>query len=101
MLMFLAKNLCLVLAITFVSPQAADAKSKSKKKSATEEQDTWDVAKPPGTSKTIVIDTKETTWSDVDVSPDGRTVVFDMLGDIYAVPIEGGEAPGQRGFPTR
>ncbi len=28
----------------------------------------------------------------VDVSPDGRMVVFDLLSDIYAVPIEGGEA---------
>jgi dipeptidyl aminopeptidase/acylaminoacyl peptidase len=41
---------------------------------------------------TAVIDTQETTRSNVSVSPDGRTLVFDMLGDIYSVPIEGGEA---------
>ncbi len=52
----------------------------------------WDVSNPPGEWKTITIDTEETTWSGVDVSPDGQTVVFDMLGDIYSVPIDGGKA---------
>ena len=28
----------------------------------------------------------------VDISPDGSTVVFDLLGDIYTVPIGGGAA---------
>src|SRR5690606_15206634 len=31
-------------------------------------------------------------WMNVDVSPDGRTLVFDLLGDIYTMPIEGGRA---------
>ncbi|HXV75832.1 MAG TPA: amidohydrolase family protein, partial [Candidatus Polarisedimenticolaceae bacterium] len=54
--------------------------------------DAWDVNNPPGVWRTIGIDTEETTWSDVDVSPDGKTIVFDMLGDVYAVPIGGGQA---------
>ncbi len=57
-----------------------------------EDDDKWDVSEPPGEWQTVVIDTEETTWSNVDVSPDGTTVAFDMLGDIYAVPIGGGEA---------
>ena len=52
----------------------------------------WNVAEPPGTWETVTIDTAETTWSNVDVSPDGQTIIFDMLGDIYAVPLAGGEA---------
>jgi len=52
----------------------------------------WDVGNPPGSWRTIAIDTDETTWSHVDVSPDGTTIVFDMLGDLYTVPLAGGEA---------
>jgi len=57
-----------------------------------DEKPKWDVSAPPGKWSAVEIDTRETTWSNVDVSPDGRTVVFDMLGDLYEVPIEGGEA---------
>jgi hypothetical protein len=55
-------------------------------------QPAWSVSEPPGDWQTITIDTREVSWSDVDVSPDGRTLVFHMLGDIYRVGIEGGEA---------
>ena len=52
----------------------------------------WDVLNPPGERRTVTIDTEETTWTNLDVSPDGKTVVFDMLGDLYTMPIKGGEA---------
>ena len=42
--------------------------------------------------RTVKFTTTEGTWMSLDVSPDGRTVVFDLLGDIYALPIGGGKA---------
>ena len=36
--------------------------------------------------------TNEGTWISLDVSPDGQTIVFDMLGDLYSMPITGGDA---------
>jgi imidazolonepropionase-like amidohydrolase/Tol biopolymer transport system component len=53
----------------------------------------WDVSNPTGEPfKEISFTTTEGTWMDLDVSPDGKTIVFDLLGDIYAMPITGGPA---------
>jgi imidazolonepropionase-like amidohydrolase/Tol biopolymer transport system component len=52
----------------------------------------WDVNHPPGLSREIQLDTHTGTWMSVDVSPDGKTLVFDLLGDLYTLPITGGEA---------
>lgn len=55
------------------------------------EEAKWDVSAPPGlTIREIPISVDEGTWMNVDISPDGRTVAFDMLGDIYTMPIAGG-----------
>jgi imidazolonepropionase-like amidohydrolase/Tol biopolymer transport system component len=43
-------------------------------------------------TRTINLDTDEGTWISLDVSPDGRTIVFDLLGDLYTMPIAGGTA---------
>ncbi|NNK09717.1 MAG: amidohydrolase family protein [Flavobacteriaceae bacterium] len=40
----------------------------------------------------IQFSTSEGTWISLDVSPDGKTIVFDLMGDIYTIPISGGKA---------
>ncbi|WP_057883089.1 amidohydrolase family protein [Tsuneonella troitsensis] len=51
----------------------------------------WSVDAPQGlTLRKVSIDTSEGTWMNVDVSPDGTRIAFDMLGDIYVMPISGG-----------
>src|SRR5262245_44367394 len=52
----------------------------------------WDVQAAHGPAQEVVIDTDEGTWMQVDVSPDGQTLAFDLLGDLYLLPIGGGEA---------
>lgn len=59
--------------------------------------DSWSVAEPMGELKSVQIQTTEGTWMSVDISPDGRSVVFDMLGDIYRMPANGGKAELLRG----
>ena len=61
---------------------------------ANEEQDSWDVNAPNVSveAKDIDINVSEGTWMSLDVSPDGESIVFDMLGDIYQMPISGGTA---------
>lgn len=52
--------------------------------------------KPEGlvlkTAETLEFETDQVTWMSVDVSPDGQSVVFDLLGDIYTMPVTGGQA---------
>src|SRR6185312_2059233 len=49
-------------------------------------------ALPVAPVRTLRFTTDEGTWMSVDVSPDGRTIVFDLLGDLYTIPIAGGAA---------
>ena len=42
--------------------------------------------------RTIAFDTSEGSWISLDVAPDGRSIVFELLGDLYTLPIEGGNA---------
>ena len=43
-------------------------------------------------TRKISYSTKEGSWMSLDVSPDGKTIVFDLMGDLYSIPISGGKA---------
>jgi imidazolonepropionase-like amidohydrolase/Tol biopolymer transport system component len=60
--------------------------------SADKSEKKWDVAADLGPVTKLAFDTSEGTWMNVDVSPDGRRLVFDLLGDIYVMPLDGGGA---------
>jgi Tol biopolymer transport system component len=47
---------------------------------------------PLKTERKIEFTVDEGSWLSLSVSPDGKTILFDMLGDLYMIPIEGGEA---------
>ena len=59
--------------------------------------DKWEVTADYGPTSSLAFDTSEGTWMNLDVSPDGTRIVFDLLGDIYTMPIGGsGSAPATR-----
>ncbi len=77
----LAAKLALPLSM-LVSPAFAD-----------EEKKEWDVnGDHGGTVKSIQYSVEKGTWLNIDVSPNGDQLVFDMLGDIYLMPASGGKA---------
>jgi imidazolonepropionase-like amidohydrolase/Tol biopolymer transport system component len=50
----------------------------------------WDVDAAPGATHDVALDLREGTWMSVAVS--GDTLVFDLLGDLWKMPLAGGEA---------
>jgi len=73
----------LVLPLTLL-PQAG--------RDTTKKETKWDVTKHHAPVTNVEFVTDEGTWMAVDVSPDGKQIVFDMLGDLYLLPISGGDA---------
>lgn len=61
-----------------------------------QEKKTWDVNNPGGTFKEVTFTVQEGTWMNLDVSPEGNEIVFDLLGDIYSIPVTGGTAKALR-----
>src|SRR2546427_12993086 len=43
-------------------------------------------------TRKVEFDAHEGTWLSLDVSPDGKTIVFELLGDLYTMPVTGGAA---------
>ena len=51
-----------------------------------------DTLLPLKMARTVSFETTEATWMSLDVSPDGKTLVFELLGDLYTLPLAGGTA---------
>ena len=83
--------LSLLLFSTTALAQTSGAQEQRRGRGAAE-QPAWDVANPPLPRRQVRIDVSEGTWMNLDVSPDGERIAFDLLGDIYTLPIEGGRA---------
>lgn len=47
---------------------------------------------PLKANRMFSLKTDEGTWISLDVSPDGKTIIFDLMGDLYSIPAEGGKA---------
>src|SRR5262245_62156942 len=82
----------LVACVMMACATAAFAQVGGDGKENKSEKPKWDVASPPLPTRQVKIDVDEGTWMNIDVSPDGRTIAFDLLGDIYTMPITGGTA---------
>jgi Tol biopolymer transport system component len=68
------------------SPSAADARADTTGRATAAR------GLPLETARIIEFTTREATWLSLDVTPDGRTIVFELLGDLYTLPITGGTA---------
>jgi Tol biopolymer transport system component/imidazolonepropionase-like amidohydrolase len=82
---FFLVTVALMFAIT---PPALSAEKKATKDKAA----TWDIEQPDVEADVINIDTRTGTWMNLDLSPDGSWIVFDLLGDLYRLPVGGGKA---------
>ncbi|MGM0932740.1 MAG: amidohydrolase family protein [Bacteroidota bacterium] len=83
------KNFIPVIFLLLAAPNLISQEEKDK------EKDKWNVNDPYSDDwniKEVQLQTDEGTWMNLDVSPDGKTIVFDLLGDIYSMSVSGGKA---------
>ena len=60
----------------------------------------WDIGHTGQPYTDVEFTVTEGTWMSVDISPDGKTLIFDLLGDIYRMPVSGGDATLVHGGPA-
>src|SRR6267143_517977 len=67
-------------------------KKEEKKDEKKEEKKDEKKGLPLKSSRKVEFTTDEGTWLSLDVSPDGKSIAFELVGDIFTLPIEGGQA---------
>src|ERR1700716_354109 len=67
--------------------QEKDKKEEKKKKKKDEKK-----GLPLKSDRKVEFTTDEGTWLSLDVSPDGKTIAFELVGDLFTLLIEGGQA---------
>jgi len=87
-LTFVAGSLSTVIAVPLAFGQAAPPKETASTTKAEEKAPHL----PLVPSRKIEYTATEGTWLSLDVSRDGKSIVFDLVGHIYLLPIFGGEA---------
>ena len=83
------KNFILIVLSLFII-NTLNAQDKKEDKEQTKEKTNKNLPIKPERFYNLSTDTGS--WMSLDVSPDGQTIVFDLLGDIYSIPISGGKA---------
>jgi dipeptidyl aminopeptidase/acylaminoacyl peptidase len=89
----LAAFLCVGAGASALAARPQDDKSKATEEKKDEKKDEKkEETLPLKTTHKISFTTDEGTWMSLDISPDGKQIVFDLLGDLYLIPAGGGEA---------
>ena len=83
------KKIIYSLLIFMISTNIIFAQDKTEEKEKKEKSNKNLPIKP---GRFFDLNTDTGSWMSLDVSPDGQTIVFDLLGDIYSIPISGGKA---------
>ncbi len=88
---------CAIFLMLFVFSASISAQDFNRMITARADSDSVTINKksknlPMNPGRTVEIESNEGTWMSVDVSPDGSKIAFDFMGDIYEIPISGGEA---------
>lgn len=88
---------CSLLMMLISFPTSMDAQVLNQFAIARADSDTVKIEKkskelPMNPGRIVKIESNEGTWMSVDVSPDGSKIAFDFMGDIYEIPMAGGDA---------